>query len=715
MGLSGLTLVILPRLLDPAVVADPEVGRVITDDIRAPFSIEVLDEETTSWAKKDAQAQVRSVYDLDQDAGVSRERRINESFARMRELTSQHDITLEERRAELSRYLGVSLEAEDFDALTRGQFSESLSDAIIAALDEATPGYVVASRDLLLPDQQRGITIRTSESEQVLRDVSEVIDLEEARRLLSQALRQNPTSPPTVGKAPKNERRLVLAVAERLLRPNLVFNREESERRKLAAANGVRSVVVPVQQGELVAKRGDALTRRQALILKGFAERALRTRSESRALGTTGLLAIFALASLRFSRGLSRRPLRLRDGVFAFFVLVAAMVMIRVLSFLMSYWDPSSPVPYDLVVWAAPFAFGALLVRTFLAVEVGLVVGMVSAVAASVMFDGNLVLLLYVLSGGLIAATPTRRARSVWRVGFEVSLVQGIVGLCGLAIANRLESSELLWLPGVALVSGLGAALVTAVATPVLEASLGFTTDTRLRELAELDQPLLKQLLVAAPGTYHHSVVVAQMTEAAAVAVGARPLLVRVAALYHDVGKLDAPSVYRENRRDVDELAPAESDLRRIENHTLGSLKYARQAKLGSHVMAVIAAHHGTRKVARLPDGLRYSGPKPDSKEAVLLMVADSAEAAARQANESRPEVLATMVDEVIDTLFREGELAESDLSFRELAVARDEFVKILSKVGRAKEGQRFLVVAERQERADGEKSRHSPSHLDRR
>lgn len=687
-GLSGLTLVVLPRLLDPAVIAEPEVGRVVESDIRAPFSIEVLDEETTQWAKKDAQAQVRSVYDWDSQSLRLRQRRLRDAFVRMRELAEQRELSSEERRSELARYLDVVLDGEDFSALQKTQFAEPIADAVAELLGSlGETRLVIASRDTLYPDLARGIMVRADTGEeQLVHDLAPIFDLEAARQQMHQTFRQN-------SKLSKGDQRLVLLLAERLLRPNLLFNREETERRKLSAGSAVRSVIVPVQQGELIAKRGDQLTRRQTLILRGFKERAQKTRSETRALGTTGLLAVFALASLRFSRGLSRRPLHLRDGIFAFFVLVAVMVMIRALSFAMSYWDPSFAIPYDQVVWAAPFAFGALLVRTFLAVEVGLVVGMVSAVAASVMFDSDFVLLLYVLSGGLVAATPTRRARSLVRVGFELSLVQGVAGLCGLAIENHLERTELIFLPLVALVSGYGAALVTAVATPVLEASLGLTTDARLKHLGELEQPLLKQLLVAAPGTYHHSVVVAQMTEAAALAVGARPYLVRVAALYHDIGKVEQPSIYRENHRQIGDLPPSDADLRKIERHVSLSVEQARRARLGADVIGLIASHHGTRRVAQQEEGSRYLGPRPRSKEAVLLMIADSVEAAARHANETRPEVLSKMVGEVVDTLFREGELSESELSFSELQLASAEFVKILSKVGRAKEGQKLLVV----------------------
>lgn len=704
-GLSGLSLVLLPRLLDPAFLSNPEIGTVVQEDIRAPHAIDIVDSESTDWMMKDAQAQVRSVYDHDAQLPLDLEVKLSEAFSLMR--ASEPDgmppttSVFEARRADFFRTLGTTLEAEDFADLRAARFDLEVELRIIECLRAAYFDYVVADRQFLMPDLAKGITIRHFNvaaepgqlfKEEIMGDVSELRDLAVARADMASRLRD-------MEGLTRNQRRLMLSVAERVLKPNLIFNREETERRKLTAADDIKPIVIPIQQGERIAKKGDSLTRRQVLILKGIAQQQQKTGGPWRAVGTTLLLAIFALATLRFSRSLSKRVLSVRDGLFATAVLVVQMLMVRGLNFALSLWEPSLPVPYEAFLWAAPFATGALLVRLFLAHEVGLVVGMVSAVAASLMFQGNVVLLLYVLSGTLVAATPTRKRNRWWQIGLEVALAQALVVVCNLILSERLMGQDWVWVVPAALVSGISAAILCALVTPLLETILGFTTEGRLKELASLNHPLLKQLIVAAPGTYHHSIVMGQMVEAAAQDIGSNALLAKVGAYFHDIGKLASPQLYAENRRGerggkAGELL-SEEDWKTMKGHVSHGLRLARQARLGSAVIEIIVTHHGTRMIDRAPTAMRYDGPRPRSKEATLVMLADAVEARARDEAALKPEQLQQIVDEVTTDVWSRQQLTESELTLKELPVVKAAFLRVLAKIRRAEDGQKLWVVHE--------------------
>lgn len=687
-GLSGLTLVALPKLLTPSTVDNPEVGKLVPEDIRAPHALDVVDEESSGWTRKQAQAQVRSVYDRDMALEASLEARVTEAFARMREADNDSDA-----RAELARVLDLSLDNDEFTDLRAQRDSGDIEKRVNAALRVGMSGGVVPSRDVLAPDLAHGVVVRymgeATPREEALDDVNSVGDLTSARLAMTNALRGQTLT--------RVQRRVVLAVAEGVIKPNMFFNRDETERRKLSAAAEIKPVVVPLVRGERIARRGDHLTPRQVLLLKAFDAQARDTKGSARALGTSLLLATIALAALRFSRGLSRRPLILRDGVFAISALIAQMLLVRAVHFALSFWDPSSAIPYEALMWAAPFAAGPLLVRLFLAEQVGLVVGLVSAVAASLMFEGNLTLLLYVVAGSLIAATTSRRPLSLVRVGLEITLAQAAVALCSVVLGETPLAGQIAWICLAPLVSGLGTVFLCALVTPVIEAIFGFTTELRLRELAALDHPLLKHLIVAAPGTYHHSVVMGAMVEAAAEEIGADPLLAKVGAYFHDIGKLEHPQLYRENRRQSsDDLGLGEESLETVRHHVDHGAALARKARLGQSVLAIITSHHGTRSVGRTmstPRVLAYKGPRPYAKEAALVMMADAVESSVREAGAAKPAEVSARVDEVAETLFREGQLDESELQLSSLPLIKAAFVRTLLRVRRAEDGQQLWVV----------------------
>ena len=236
--------------------------------------------------------------------------------------------------------------------------------------------------------------------------------------------------------------------------------------------------------------------------------------------------------------------------------------------------------------------------------------------------------------------------------------------------------------------------IVLFAVSPVLELIFGYSTRFRLMELMSLEQPLMQELMVTIPGTYHHSLVVANMVEAGAKAIGANSLLCKVAALYHDAGKLSYPEYFIENQfggpNKHDRLAPSMSALI-ILSHVKKGTELAEHYNLGQDITDIIRQHHGTRviryfyqKALNLGEKAResdysYPGPRPQSKEAAILMLADSVEASSRTLTEPTPARLRAHIDTIIKGIFSEGQLDESELTFRDLHYLSESFQRILT------------------------------------
>jgi cyclic-di-AMP phosphodiesterase PgpH len=301
--------------------------------------------------------------------------------------------------------------------------------------------------------------------------------------------------------------------------------------------------------------------------------------------------------------------------------------------------------------------------------------------------------------GSAVASIPMRRFETryaLWQQGLRLSLIN----LAVLGVLHLLDQSPLGWSTlyeaGAALLNGWGVAFLAATLLPLLERAFDITTNLRLLELSNMNQPALKELAVRAPGTYHHSIVVGNLSESAADGIGVNPLLVRVASYYHDLGKMLCPLYFVENQgqRNFHDDLPAKTSARIIINHVRDGLEIARRYKLGRAITDIIAQHHGDSVVryffhkaqeelgaaghALEEAEFRYPGPRPQSKEAGLVMVADVTEAAIRSLDDPSPEEIRQMVLKLATRIYMEGQLDESGLTFNDLNYIEKMFTRML-------------------------------------
>jgi len=325
-------------------------------------------------------------------------------------------------------------------------------------------------------------------------------------------------------------------------------------------------------------------------------------------------------------------------------------------------------------------------------------------VLTTLIIRGGVDFFVYYFMGSLIAAHGVRNCRdrgTVIKAGLNVGLANMALAIAVEALHGSLYSVEL----GIACLSAsLGGVLVGVIATgilPLVEMAFGFTTDIKLLELASLDQPLLKELMVRAPGTYHHSVIVSNLVEASAEAINANPLLAKVAAYYHDIGKMKKPLYFVENQGNRgnkhEKLAPSMSSLILI-SHVKDGIELAREHRLGREIIDIIQQHHGTSLIQYFyqkareqaekkgtktsqvkEEDFRYPGPKPQTKEAGLVMLADVVEAASKTLVDPTISRVQGMVQKIINRVFSDGQLNECELTLKDLNEIAKSFNKTLS------------------------------------
>lgn len=582
------------------------------------------------------------------------------------------------------------LDDEDWRALVDAQAAPEVEHAVLSVLSRGFLAPVVGAREDLGPAGSF-LTVRD------LSDGAEhpsavvppsVLDVREARAEMDRwaSLPGN-----LLPEAPGLLRRAVLRIAKRALRPNLTANIAETERRRAVAAAAVKDAVIQIKKGQKIIGDGELVTQDHLRMLAAMRAQTDRFDVIKASAGTAVLVALLLAGIWTFHRKAFRRfrPTR-RDGLLLGALLILFLAAFRLAAAVAEALHDRWPaVPMQALLVLLPIAAGAMLVRLLLNQELALFFGLVLSTLTGVMLGNSLFFAVYGILGSLVAATQVARARdraALFRSGVWVGLVNaGVVLAFGLAAGKGPAGDTLLAAGFAALGSMLIVPTLVLAFTPLLELSFGYASDLKLLELANLNHPALKELIVQSPGTYHHSIIVGSLVEAAAEATGCNPLLGRTCAYYHDIGKGKNPLYFGENQKGEnphDCLAPGMSAVI-IKRHVTDGLELARRYKLPRAVQDVIAQHHGTRLVGyfhhkaveqaegregAVEDALfRYVGPRPQFREAALVMLADAVEAASRAMPDPSRERLQALVQRIITAVFTEGQLDECDLTLRDL------------------------------------------------
>jgi len=484
---------------------------------------------------------------------------------------------------------------------------------------------------------------------------------------------------------PDPERALAGDVAAELVEPNVVINTELTEAARDQARAEVAPVPVEIRQGETIVREGDPITVGdiEALVELGLTRPAVQAGT---VVGNALIAAIVAGLLVAFLWRFEPEVWHRNRSVLLFFLsLVVTAVAIRIAA--------------DRTLWAfaVPTSATVLLIGILLRNSAGVAMAGALAILAGVMNRDALEPAAYVLAGGLVALLTITRAERInafVRVFVALSAVNIAVVLAFSLLAQR-DLAAMIQLAVVGVVVNAFLSVILAVGSfTMLGNVFGIMTVFQLLELANPSNRLLRRLLLETPGTYHHSVMVGNLAERAAETIGADPLLARVAAYYHDIGKMKNPLAFIENQggaHNIHDDLDAETSARIIAGHIRDGIDLGYEHGLPVQIIGYIPQHHGTsvmtyfhqkalREVAGRVDLVtervyRYPGPKPQSREAAILMLADGVEASVRSLDEKDEESIRGMVDRIVDARVEDGQLDDAELTLKNITQVKEAFV----------------------------------------
>jgi len=649
---AGVLIVALTAILGidilPKPPLDATAGQLATRDIVAPRALDLESKVQTDAARSAASAAVPFQYDFTTGNAIA--------------IAAAQQLAFEKRVSRIDTTFSADLSPEGRRSLLQTAVPD-LSDeagATLAGLDAAGWAAVRTESARVLD-----ATLRTE-----LRDT----EVAETRIRLSGRM---------AGGLDEAERMLAAELISPLVVPNSSLSTDLTTQARAKAAEAVLPVRITIRQGEVIVRSGSQLT---ATDIEKIDALGLReTLPDVASFGGWLLLAILVVGMLlawiwRFRPGLWHRDNAL--------ILIGLLVVGATLALKLTAGRLTLP-------FFLPTAAIAILLAILLDASTATIVIAIVAVIGGAVNGGSLEIATYIFLGGLAGIVAVRRGDRLQvfvQAAFAVFVVNAmVVSVFSLLGARDLRGILELWFASAASAAGSGIAAVGTFA--VLGSVFGILTVFQLLELANPSQPLLRRLLVETPGTYHHSLMVGNLAERAAEAIGADPLVTRVAAYYHDVGKLANPLGFIENQAGGDNIhdqLDPEVSAAIVKQHVVDGIDLAYKARLPKALIAFIPQHHGTTIMSyfygRARDlagpgavvddrKFRHAGPKPQSREAALIMLADGVEASVRSLASRDEPAIRAMVARIIEERTSDAQFDECDLTLRDLERIREAFV----------------------------------------
>jgi putative nucleotidyltransferase with HDIG domain len=677
-----LTLIIIPKgVLTPTEFGP---GDIAPRDIKAPYDLLIPDDDLSEQKRVEAEKTVAHLYDFDPATGTAITGQVVQVLSSLSRAQEQ-EVDVKQQLAELEANFGIKPSNKTLAALKELLTLEDINLRISEVILPLYHQKVAGNLKLFEADRSKGVIFRGSndQPEFVDKGAEKIIGLGELQDSLKKALGTTVFS---------NKQQVALRdLIVPLLRPNITFNQNETEARRALARKEVKPVLIQVKKGEMIVREGDRITLDQLKRLGALQDENSVSSLWRKASGV--LLSCFIL--IYFVHTFARRNVRKyhpenRDLLFLASVFLVQILVLKISIFIATALGSAFPyVEQNAYYYLFPFAVGTMLVRVVLNSEVSLVFAILSSILTAVLFGNSFAVLIFAfltsLSGAHWVRHVTERS-SLFRAGLRLGLFNVVLLFALHLTTSRPFDLQLLYKLGFGFTGGLVAAVMVTGIVPLIESLFRYTTNIKLLELANMNNPLLRDLMVQAPGTYHHSIIVGNLAEAAAENIGVNPLMVRVAAYYHDIGKIRKPLYFIENiggqENRHDKLAPSMSALI-LMAHVKDGVEMARENRLGKALTDIIRQHHGTslmkffydRAKSKVDPGVeqiderdyRYHGPRPQTREAALIMLADAIEAASRTLTDPTPARIQGMVQKIINNIFIDGQLDECELTLKDI------------------------------------------------
>ena len=751
-----------------------QLGDVVEHDIKAPKDFLVRDDRATEESRKRAIRNVLTVYDHDTTLLPKVTERVIAAFDLLQRVIETTDDgaaselsdprrpdaapplskpsvrdLIWQKKNEFETKLGLTVSKEAYRILEKESFSQEISNLIIQISTAILENGIVANKEILLKESEKGITLRDlgTKTERIFFDLKKFYSLDQSKamvRIIGQPLLKG---------LHYSQLNLVVDFSQRLLQPNITLNRSETEERKNRAADAIRPIFYQIKAGEMILREGDRANEIQLLKLKNLQSQTRDDQALASGLGVA--LVVLCLFLITYLPLLHRHPKIIRKHnknlLFMASVLVIFLFIVKISTTLSGPLAAGAAFTLSETAMTAaiPVAAGAMTICLFMGFDVAVAFGFVLSALTALLLQNRFDIFFYFFMSSLMGAywiQDCRERKSLIKAAVKLGVLNMILMTAINVHLGETAGMKMLWDWAFAFLGGIIAGVVTLGITPLFEITFGYTTDITLLELANLDRPILKQLMLEAPGTYHHSVLVGTIVEAAASEIGANPLLAKVCGYYHDIGKLKNPLYFIENQSNGknrhDKLAPSMSSLILIA-HIKNGVEIARENKLGDVIIDAIRQHHGTslisyfyEKAKQLKgedavkiEDFRYPGPKPQTREAGLVMLADVVEAASRTLENPTPSRIQGLVQNLINKIFSDGQLDECELTLKDLHKIARSYNKILNGIhhhrieysdstaagnGKVKNGDSDRQPAKSTPDISGERKESSARHLKR-
>jgi len=679
----------------------PNIGEIADSDIVAPVDLTIEDKETTEKRQQEAVERILPVYSLDQNTFITTEERIREFFQLGRLLFQERatEKFITDFQKDVSGNYDFSIPPRDLNYLIRSKFSAGIEDSLINLVGKISKDGIIASKRLFIHEEEtKGlILIKAPDDEKIIK-VADLQDLSESKQALSREINDLDIS--------QSEKSVLLILSHAFVRQNIRYDPLETQERQDRAISGVETVFYTIKQGKIIIRKGDEVS---ADILKeiNIINQNLQAKPSwlTNFAGTFVLFALLLITSWYYLKSLHNTRRAFRYFKMQVLVLILSLLFYKLSLFLAGTFSESAGLSLfqtaESYYYAFPFQMGVLVFAFLASSPVALIYAVINSLVVGYLFNASFYLMVFSLVGGFAAIYGIKhygkkKRSSPFQIGlFIIAPVNILVIITTHLIREKLGSVEVFAgeiLMGV--IGGLISAALAFLFLPVFESIFAFVTQSKLLELSNSDLTIFKDMALKAPGSYHHSLIVASVAEEAAKEIGLDPLLVKAGALYHDIGKIKRPEYFIENRtRNADmhrDLKPSMSTLVII-NHVKNGVELAKKLKLPRKIREMIEQHHGNSLVRYFfekakekydpemqkigEESYRYPGPIPKSKEAALVMLADSIEAASRSLKKPSETNLKRLITTIFSVHMEDGQLDDCDFSLKELRAIASSFL----------------------------------------
>lgn len=678
-------------------------GDIARESIISPADIYFVDEDATERDRQTAMQAIWPIFSFEPkraDEAVQNFRSAWENLQRKTEVTPTANRSNSNSKTD-TQWTGAG-GAELGKVFSSRRFSSNELEAVARILRENASGDIYADQDAQFIQGEISIVDRQkpTDSRKAQNPATTMTSVSEARAKLRTGLTQ-------IRSFSEKEVEAFYSALAPLIQPSVIYDGSATDLERKAIADSVQPVSISLKRSQKIADEGDIIDSKVLSEIAAVRNYSTNTRQVNRFFGLLFLITALFWGAWKFieHRGIVPRLALSEQKTFALFGFIVVVqtalmaIFFRVADFTAAQ-NVKAPLS-DPSLWsfAIPFAFGSLLMTLLADRRTAIFTGIFTALLAGFLAPRGLEFAVYAAIASSVSVYGIGRYRNrqtVTIAGILVGLSSALVAIAVIAYTQQpFILNTILLAMACGLASGVITAAVTGVFLPICESLFGILTDVKLLELSNADLPALGQLAMRAPGTNQHSHAVGQLAEEACRVVGGNALLTRIGALYHDIGKTAAPEHFVENqlsKNPHDRLKPAQS-AKIIISHVTYGVKLAKEMGLPQRIIDFIPQHHGTRTLhyflkkaqaeAREADDIsendfRYPGPKPQFREAAIMMIADSCEAAARSLAEPNPENIRFIVTRIIDAIVADDQLDECDLTLRELTQIRESMIRSL-------------------------------------